>query len=146
MFGDYLDNFENHHFLSQTAVATFWATFYSNIWPHCNTTQMENKTVSKRIPINKLCQYFRMSHITILNSYVLRKCRTNCSKSLAEAKAFVNLFLVLLGTSGHLSINSELLVSFIDCLKNWVFHSWPLFLYFRLFNTLESKKISEDWI
>ena len=81
-----------------------------------------------------------MSHITILNSYVLRKCRTNCSKSLAEAKAFVNLFLVLLGTSGHLSINSELLVSFIDCLKNWVFHSWPLFLYFRLYNTVESKK------
>ena len=41
MFGDFLGNFENRDFISQTAVANFgpnyenfWATFYSNIWSH----------------------------------------------------------------------------------------------------------------
>ena len=42
MFGDFLGSCENHHFLSQTGEATFWATFgktwatlYFNIWSHC---------------------------------------------------------------------------------------------------------------
>ena len=44
MFRDFLGNFENNHFLSQTGVATFGknlATFYSNIWSHCTSQSFQ---------------------------------------------------------------------------------------------------------
>ena len=51
MFGDFLGNFENNCFLSETGVATFWATFgktwatfCSNIWSHCNVLTLEQSS------------------------------------------------------------------------------------------------------